>query len=66
MIIGRSIWPPDFIITAKSVLHGRTVMDKETIMMYLCIAICVALAMFGGAKFIRAWIKAEKEIKKRK
>lgn len=42
MIIGRSIWPPDFIITAKSVLHGRTVMDKET-MMYLCIAIGVAL-----------------------
>ena len=65
MIIGRSIWPPDFIITAKSVLHGRTVMDKET-MMYLCIAIGVALAMLGGAKFIRAWIKAEKEIKKRK
>lgn len=65
MIIGRSIWPPDFIITAKSVLHVRTVMDKET-MMYLCIAIGVALVMFGGAKFIRAWIKAEKEIKKRK
>ncbi len=40
-------------------------MDNE-MMMSICIVIGVALVMFGAVKVVRAVIKAEKEIKKRK
>ncbi len=40
-------------------------MDKE-MLISICVVIGVALVMFGGAKFVRAWIKGEKEANKRK